>query len=223
MELLYLIYKKLSVGDINYAILLINYIICAISGFSIVFFNSFFGFSYLRDKFHLYLGILLPIVGYTITLIIGSNIALSLGMIGALSIIKFRTPVRSSYELVIYFLLLTVGITASVDIGVTIILTITSILVLLFLSVRLGINLSKYVKSNNSIEKIVLSFTLVKKDQNIDDLISDNKGINISVKKDKDKEHFLINGSIEFLNKKDLNVFLKNNENKIISYEIYKN
>ena len=180
-----------------------------------------FGFSYLRDKFHLYLGILLPIVGYTITLIIGSNIALSLGMIGALSIIRFRTPVRSSYELVIYFLLLTVGITASVDIGVTIILTITSILVLLFLSVPLGINLSKYVKSNNSIEKIVLSFTIVKKDQNIDNLISDNKGINISVKKD--KEHFLINGSIEFLNKKDLNVFLKNNENKIISYEIYKN
>ena len=219
MELLYLIYKKLSVGDINYAILLINYIICAISGFSIVFLNSFFGFSYLRDKFHLYLGILLPIVGYTITLIIGSNIALSLGMIGALSIIRFRTPVRSSYELVIYFLLLTVGITASVDIGVTIILTITSILVLLFLSVPLGINLSKYVKSNNSVEKIVLSF--VKKDQNIDNLISDNKGINISVKKD--KEHFLINGSIEFLNKKDLNVFLKNNENKIISYEIYKN
>ena len=113
----------------------------------------------------LYLGILLPIVGYTITLIIGSNIALSLGMIGALSIIRFRTPVRSSYELVIYFLLLTVGITASVDIGVTIILTITSILVLLFLSVPLGINLSKYVKSKNSIEKIVLSFTIVKKDQ----------------------------------------------------------
>lgn len=221
MDILYLIYKKLSVGDINYSILLINYVICAISGFSIVFFNSFFGFSYLRDRFHLYLGILLPIVGYSITLIIGSNIALSLGMIGALSIIRFRTPVRSSYELVIYFLLLTVGITASVDTGVTIILTITSIFVLLFLTVPLGINFSKYDKSKNSVEKIVLSFTLLNKDQNIDDLISDYKGINISVKKE--KEHFFINGSIEFLNKKDLDTFLKNNENKIISYEIYKN
>ena len=78
--------------------------VCAISGFTIIFFNSFYVFTYFRDKFHIYLGILLPIIGYTITLIIGSNIALSLGMIGALSIIRFRTPVRSSYELVIYYL-----------------------------------------------------------------------------------------------------------------------
>ena len=42
MDILYLIYKKLSVGDINYSVLLINYIICAISGFTIVFSNSFF-------------------------------------------------------------------------------------------------------------------------------------------------------------------------------------
>ena len=221
MELLYLIYKKLSVGDINYSILLINYLICAISGFCIIFFNSFFGFSYFRDKFHLYLGILLPIVGYTITLVIGSNIALSLGMIGALSIIRFRTPVRSSYELVIYFLLLTVGITASVDIGVTVILTVTSILILLFLSLPIGMNISKFDKNKNNNEKIILSFIIKKKDQNIDNLISENKGINISLKKEND--HFLINGSIEFLNNKDLDVFLKNNENKIVSYEIYKN
>jgi len=49
---------------------------------------------------------LLPPITMVITTLIAGNIALSLGMIGALSIIRFRTPVRSSYELVIYFLLL---------------------------------------------------------------------------------------------------------------------
>ena len=45
-------------------------------------------------------------------------------MVGALSIIRFRTPVKNSFELVVYFLLLTIGITASVEIVVSIILTI---------------------------------------------------------------------------------------------------
>ena len=45
--------------------------------------------------------------GYLITSIISSNIALSLGMVGALSIIRFRTPVKNPAELVYYFMLIT--------------------------------------------------------------------------------------------------------------------
>ena len=41
LEILYNIYKKIAYGDINYAIFLLNYLICAISGFAIIFFNSF--------------------------------------------------------------------------------------------------------------------------------------------------------------------------------------
>ena len=77
---------------------------------------------------------MLPILGLVITTVIGSNIALSLGMIGALSIIRFRTPVRSSYELTIYFLLLTIGIAAKVDLGIAFILTIFGSLLLPMLS-----------------------------------------------------------------------------------------
>ena len=54
--------------------------------------------------------ILLPVVGLVITSVISSNIALSLGMIGALSIVRFRHPVKSPIELSIYFLLVTVGV-----------------------------------------------------------------------------------------------------------------
>ena len=47
-------------------------------------------------------------------------------MVGALSIVRFRNPVRSSYELVLFFLLITLGITASVNIYWTLILSIVS-------------------------------------------------------------------------------------------------
>ena len=48
-------------------------------------------------------------------LLISGNIALSLGMVGALSIVRFRNPVRSPLELSVYFCAITMGIAASVS------------------------------------------------------------------------------------------------------------
>jgi len=50
-----------------------------------------------------------------ITSLISGNIALSLGMVGALSIVRFRNPVRSPLELSVYFGAITMGIAASVS------------------------------------------------------------------------------------------------------------
>jgi len=58
--------------------------------------------------------LLLPVITYIITKTIVGNIALSLGMIGALSIVRFRHPVKSALELIIYFDLITIGIATSV-------------------------------------------------------------------------------------------------------------
>ncbi len=58
---------------------------------------------------------LLPIIAFVITSVISGNIALSLGMIGALSIVRFRNPVRSPFELTLYFYSITLGIAASVS------------------------------------------------------------------------------------------------------------
>ena len=57
---------------------------------------------------------ILPVITYVITKTITGNIALSLGMIGALSIVRFRHPVKSALELIIYFDLITIGIATSV-------------------------------------------------------------------------------------------------------------
>ena len=58
--------------------------------------------------------LILPVITYVITKTISGNIALSLGMIGALSIVRFRHPVKSALELIMYFDLITIGIATSV-------------------------------------------------------------------------------------------------------------
>ena len=67
--------------------------------------------------------ILLPPITMVITTLIAGNIALSLGMIGALSIVRFRNPVKNPFELIIFFALITIGIGVAVDykfgIGIT--------------------------------------------------------------------------------------------------------
>jgi hypothetical protein len=70
--------------------------------------------------------LLLPIITYSITSVISGNIALSLGMIGALSIVRFRNPVRSSFELVIFFFMISLGICAAVDLRWLVILSFSS-------------------------------------------------------------------------------------------------
>ncbi len=57
---------------------------------------------------------LLPPITFVITKLISGNIALSLGMVGALSIVRFRNPVKSPLELTVFFLLITIGISCSV-------------------------------------------------------------------------------------------------------------
>ncbi len=78
--------------------------------------------------------LILPIITFVITKVISNNIALSLGMVGALSIVRFRNPVKNSLELVIYFALIAVGISAGVNIKYSILLGILVSLIILFLN-----------------------------------------------------------------------------------------
>ena len=57
----------------------------------------------------------LPIIAFIITRVISGNIALSLGLVGALSIVRFRNPVRSPLELSVYFGAITMGIAGAVS------------------------------------------------------------------------------------------------------------
>tara|TARA_B110001452_G_scaffold264695_1_gene268121 strand:+ start:2889 stop:3542 length:654 start_codon:yes stop_codon:yes gene_type:complete len=82
---------------------------------------------------HLGSYILLPCIALIITTVIKNDIALSLGMIGALSIVRFRNPVKSPFELVIFFALLTLGIVCSVSGKLAILLFIFIVSILYFI------------------------------------------------------------------------------------------
>jgi len=73
---------------------------------------------------------LLPVVTMIITVLISGNIALSLGMIGALSIVRFRNPVKNPFELVIFFALITIGIGFATNFILGLTLTVVTILLI---------------------------------------------------------------------------------------------
>jgi len=120
-------------------------------------------FEWVNTKYQVLNFLLLAPVGYTITSSISSNIALSLGMVGALSIIRFRTPVKNSFELVVYFLLLTVGITASVDLTLSIVLTIFVHLICwilkLFINLNPKFNFMEFTSNNDHSNFLVIVST----------------------------------------------------------------
>ena len=77
--------------------------------------------------------VFLPIITFFVTKVISGDIALSLGMVGALSIVRFRNPVRSPLELTVYFTCITSGIAASVHLRWLLYFLISLVVVVLIL------------------------------------------------------------------------------------------
>ena len=91
-------------------------VVVAILGLVVFLFHGFFVNRYLRNQNYIFLSAILPITSLTIVSAIMTNVWLSLGLIGALSIVRFRTPVKSSYELSLIFVLVTTGIVGAISI-----------------------------------------------------------------------------------------------------------
>lgn len=112
---------------------LLKVLLISFSGLAIRQILLFLGQFWIKGYHHLATYMLLPSIAYVITSVISNNLALSLGMIGALSIVRFRNPVKSPLELVMFFALLTIGISASVNISWSIFLVIIIISSLIFI------------------------------------------------------------------------------------------
>ena len=158
--------------------------------------------------------LLLPIITYVITNTIKGNIALSLGMIGALSIVRFRHPVKSALELIIYFDLITIGIATSVRTKWSIQLTICTIFIIIA---------AKYI--NDILKKKGSSFYSVSFNEGMSlnsievfskkeiKFLEDNKNL-INFMNDKNSNEYVY--KLTFENKKDL-IELKNKLNEVES------
>ena len=125
-------------------------IIAGFLGFLIFISHSYFLNHYLKTKNNLALSLMLPMITAIITKSISSNLLLSLGMIGALSIIRYRTPVKSTYELTLLFALVTVGISSIVNIKYSIFLTAIIMLVSVVVYFLSKINILKNINFENT-------------------------------------------------------------------------
>ena len=132
---------------------LISIIIMLLSGYAILYALIFSGQMWAKSFAQTVSFFILPIITFVITKTIYGNIALSLGMIGALSIVRFRHPVKSALELIIYFDLITIGIAASVKNNYAIILSLLTVAILISLKVFNNIQ-----KKNNKSSFYNISF-----------------------------------------------------------------
>jgi hypothetical protein len=105
------------------------------SGLLLRFSLTFTGQAWAKSHAQTVAFMILPVITYVITNTISGNIALSLGMIGALSIVRFRHPVKSALELIMYFDLITIGIATSVRTKWAIQLVVVSIVVIILVKV----------------------------------------------------------------------------------------
>ena len=125
-------------------------------------------YRYLLNKAFIFTSLMLAPLVLAVTTVIATNLYLSLGMIGALSIVRYRTPVKSQYELALFFSFICLGIISGVNFKLS--LNIFLLLVIIpfiyeFLIKKLFnlkfFNLSKvsFEKSNSIIMDIVIKDT----------------------------------------------------------------
>ena len=136
-----------------------TFLLCSALGLYIRFLISFVSNQkWLKNYSQFLVFALLPLTGYMITSVISNNIALSLGMVGALSIVRFRTPVKNPSELVIYFILITLGIVVNVNgnlaINFVLFITIMTVITEIYKFVSNKLNLQEF--SFNEDSKIYL-------------------------------------------------------------------
>jgi hypothetical protein len=127
---------------------LIALFLCAGSGFLLkIVYDNFSNYELANSKISSILPIL-SLVTFLIISIIKSSIALSLGLVGALSIVRFRAPIKEPEELLYLFLSIAVGIGfGSNQIYITSLIFFFIIIIIWFYSKR-----SKKIDFNVSIE-----------------------------------------------------------------------
>ena len=94
-------------SNLEYLLLVIVAIIC---GLGIRFSLGYAKQTWATTYHHTMSYALLPPITMIITTLIAGNLALSLGMIGALSIVRFRAAIKEPEELVYLFLIIAIGL-----------------------------------------------------------------------------------------------------------------
>lgn len=96
--------------EIDFGLLLFNFVLMVIMSFVL---KSFYARFSLVVNEKIDIATVIPILSsviFLVIIVVKSSLALSIGLIGALSIVRFRTPIKEPEELVYLFLAITLGL-----------------------------------------------------------------------------------------------------------------
>tara|TARA_B100000524_G_C23648515_1_gene369363 strand:+ start:1196 stop:1867 length:672 start_codon:yes stop_codon:yes gene_type:complete len=145
-----------------------------------------------------HVGAILPLIGLTVFMVITvvkSSLALSLGLVGALSIVRFRTPIKEPEELGYLFLTIAVGL--GFGAGFSLITTIITFAILIYLfmvgtsrgsskvdgeyTLLVKLSQNKYNEVTNVIDQKVTAYKIIRTENTGNKI---NAYFNISVDED---------------------------------------
>ena len=114
----------------------------------------------------------ITLVGMTVltamvTLAISTNIVISLGMVGALSIVRYRTAVKEPLDLMYMFWAITVGITVGASMYILAVLASAVVFVILYIMCKKGKDMQSYLyvihfDGNEAYDEIIRSVSKAK-------------------------------------------------------------
>ncbi len=163
---------------------------------------------------------ILSIATFLVISVVKSSLALSLGLVGALSIVRFRTPIKDPEELVYLFLAISLGLGfGSGQILITVIIYFTIVLFIWFYLSRKKINSSS--DYNLIIESQDKNQNLIENSEFIKNTLNESFGSVIFIKYDKigdDKDIMIFKITLKDL--KDVKNFQNKLKNKLENYNI---
>ena len=119
--------------EINYINSIFNFIVCVISSYLLKLFYERYSNSVIPKNTISRILPILSLITFLVILVVKTSLALSLGLVGALSIIRFRTPIKEPEELIYLFLSIGLGLGYGANQTLITVSIFTGILIVIYL------------------------------------------------------------------------------------------
>ena len=211
-----------TAGEADYLLILISLFFCIISSFILMFVYKNKANS-LSSKIQISMIIpLLSNITFLVILIVKSSLALSLGLVGALSVIRFRTPVKEPEDLAFLFFAIALGI------GYGAMQIFSTSIIFLILIVIIWFFLSKRDKANDKNFNLIIETNIEKNEKYFDQILKILKDNAIEaeiIKIEKNESFVNLFYKVSFDQITDLKNIINNLEKEFkgIKFSIYEN
>lgn len=207
-----------TVGETDYIVLIISFVLCILSSLILAHVYKIKSNS-LSSKIQI--APIIPLIAnitFLVILVVKSSLALSLGLVGALSVIRFRTPIKEPEDLGFLFLAIALGIGYGANqIFITSIVFLVIILMIWFFLRRVS---SDIKNDYNLIIEFPGKYKKEESDQIIDLLKLNTHEIEVN-KIEKDQKKIIYSYRVIFLNNTDIHSLIEKFDNKFPEVKFY--